>query len=405
MAEQTEAACLIDAGAMYKRRAGLRAPDGRVVFAGFKPGAFALFDDDAPFYHFDRDGRWQRALVDGIHYLKGLDGRAIALDRTREGAHTRLHRRTLSFAEVNDLDAAIRSAAIDLIADVCGGRRRLIAPSRADQTLDADDLLEMLERIGRWDSAAWFRHRERYLDTYGPLPILPPDAQQSAVFQATMGHPGPRAFGGGPAETHHVLDPDEFADHVEKVLALLGRRREQAATAFLAGADFLRQDRAWVLACLDRVRDRLARRPADATAWKGAMTFLDDFPTGWMDAEFAQGLVDHGLIRLVLGIESEDRRTWDDQALIDGLNHRPDRLALSVLTLARADDPAEALDATAGLLRQPTWKAGDSVFVLDASEIDPDLPAIAPDRFDQRVAALKAALADRRVKVLPYSVG
>src|SRR6202041_2646641 len=62
----TEAACLLEQGATYHRRIGFEpvASPGDPVFAGFKPGAFSLYFGDAPIYHFDLEGRWQRAFVD-----------------------------------------------------------------------------------------------------------------------------------------------------------------------------------------------------------------------------------------------------------------------------------------------------------------------------------------------------
>ena len=84
---RTEAACLLEPGALYRRRIGLEPAigDGPLVFAGFKQGAFSLYFGDAPIYHFDLEGRWQRAFVDGLHYLKGLDADIHAIDRVREG--------------------------------------------------------------------------------------------------------------------------------------------------------------------------------------------------------------------------------------------------------------------------------------------------------------------------------
>ena len=60
MAEQTEAACLLQTGAMYGRRVLLRPGSGDPIFAGFRPGVFSLYFGDDPIYHFDREGRWQR---------------------------------------------------------------------------------------------------------------------------------------------------------------------------------------------------------------------------------------------------------------------------------------------------------------------------------------------------------
>ena len=94
----TEAACLLEQGASYRRRIGFETvgTPGDPIFAGFKPGAFSLYFGDAPIYHFDLEGRWQRAFVDGMHYLKGLDATVHAIDRVREGPNLVLKRRNLS---------------------------------------------------------------------------------------------------------------------------------------------------------------------------------------------------------------------------------------------------------------------------------------------------------------------
>ena len=115
MDHRTEAACLLETGALYRKRIGLErtAGDGDPTFAGFKHGAFSLYFGDEPIYHFDLEGRWQRAYIEGIHYLKGLDAEVHAIDRVREGANLVLHRRKLSFGEAGDLDARIRSVALD----------------------------------------------------------------------------------------------------------------------------------------------------------------------------------------------------------------------------------------------------------------------------------------------------
>ena len=61
----TEAACLLEQGASYRRRIGLkpRATSGDPIFAGFKQGAFSLYFGDAPIYHFDLEGRWQDDVI------------------------------------------------------------------------------------------------------------------------------------------------------------------------------------------------------------------------------------------------------------------------------------------------------------------------------------------------------
>ena len=77
---RTEAACLLEQGALYRRRIGLEpvARAGEPIFAGFKPGAFSLYFGDAPIYHFDLEGRWQRAFVDGLQ-LSATTSAIVAL--------------------------------------------------------------------------------------------------------------------------------------------------------------------------------------------------------------------------------------------------------------------------------------------------------------------------------------
>ncbi len=203
----TEAACLFAQGGLYRKRIGLepRGGDGDPIFAGFKPGAFSLYFGDAPIYHFDLEGRWQRIFADGIHYLKGLDAEIHAIDRVREGPNLVLRRRRLGYEEATDLDLGIRSVALELLADSSAGRLRFREPPPDKaRSLGPDELDDFLDRISRWDTAAWFAHRERYLATYGPLPFLPPDCLNAVILQATLGHADGRSFGMSPVAEHYV---------------------------------------------------------------------------------------------------------------------------------------------------------------------------------------------------------
>ena len=240
----TEAACLLEQGASYHRRIGLeeRASQGDPIFAGFKTGAFSLYFGDAPIYHFDLEGRWQRAFVNGTHYLKGLDASVQAIDRVREGANLTLKRRNLSYAETSDFDAVVRTTAIDLCARLDAERLDRVEPkSPKARTVESDELRDFLDRISRWDTAAWFAHRERYLSAYGPLPLLPPECQGAVVVQATLGHATGVAFGGGPASEPYTRSVTEFEGHAKDVARLWGRRLSQSRIVFLAGADVLHQ--------------------------------------------------------------------------------------------------------------------------------------------------------------------
>ena len=112
MTPQTEAACLLDTGALYHVRVGLVREGGDPIFAGFKRAAFSLYYGDAPIFHFDLEGRWQRAFVDGVHYLKAPDTTVQAIDRVRVEKNLVLRRRVLSFAEATDFDGSVRDTRV-----------------------------------------------------------------------------------------------------------------------------------------------------------------------------------------------------------------------------------------------------------------------------------------------------
>ena len=188
MAQTSEAACLLQSGRAYPERIGLRDRSGAEVFVGLRAEGFSVYFDDAPIYHFDHEGRWLRAFRDDVHYLKGLDAIVRAVERPRVEGSLSLRRRTLPYAEASDLDASVRSAAIELLAAIASGDLATIDPPAPASPIAVPTLLERLERVAGWDATAWFAHRERYAATYGPLPFLPPDLPNPIVLQKTLGH-------------------------------------------------------------------------------------------------------------------------------------------------------------------------------------------------------------------------
>jgi hypothetical protein len=438
MADQSEAAALIQSGAAYGRRVGWRSDSGATVFTGFKPGGFSLYFDDSPFFHTDLEGRWQRALIDGVHFLKGLDAGVVSIDRIREGENLVLHRRSLPFAEANDLDATVRAAALELIERIQRGSLSRIEPAESGVALATGDLLEMLDRIGAWDASAWFRHRERYLGTYGPLPFLPAEAQQAVVLQATLGHPGPVAFGGAEPREHYVRSPEEFAQHVRDVSALLGRRVAQCRSVFLAGADVLHQPSHVVGAYLD-IAGQAFRVDSNAPRlrmkdWKeehhrldGILTLMDDFQPNLPRLSDWRRFRERDLLRVGLGVESGDPRiralygkSWPDQALGDLVaDIKEAGISVSLLILSGAggiENAERHLTATGNLVGSLDLGVGDHVYLLDDHEVggasardrlmSQGHTPFSPDAMEKRRRGLKSALTERlgpkRVKILTY---
>jgi hypothetical protein len=438
MTQQTEAACLLDNGAMYGKRALLCPESGDPIFAGFRPGVFSLYFGDAPIYHFDREGRWQRAFVEGTHYLKGLDTTIQAIDRVREGESLVLKRRTLGYAESSDLDAQVRAAALDVLDALNHGRLEPQSPPAPIAVLDGDELSGALEQVVRWNAEAWFAHRERYLETYAPLPILPPEVQAAVTLQATLGHACGLAFGRGVAVEHAVRTPREFEAHARAVRRLLGRRIEQCRGLFVAGADVLRQSVDTVAAYLAVIAqvfsvETPAARPRGRSALEteasldGVITFLDDFTAPLPDQSAWRRYRELHLRRVILGVESGDAevralygRHWSDQdltAIVAGLKDAG--LSVGVLALVDAGGIEHApnhLAATAERIGSLPLGPGDLVSLLDANELcDPKLDAgelgftpITGTGWAAQQAELKrrllAALKPRGAKVATYSL-
>jgi hypothetical protein len=427
MSHPTEAGCLLESGALYGSRVLFRRSEKEEepIFAGFKQAAFSLYFGDAPIFHFDLEGRWQRAYVEGLHYLKGLDTTVQAIERVREGENLVLKRQTLSDAEASDLDARVRAAALDLLDALHAGRLERVEPPPSAQPLATEELRAFLERIARWDAAAWLAHREKYLATYGPLPFLPPDSLNAVVLQATLGHAGGVAFGLGPVADHHVRSASEFAEHARAVAALLGRRVEQARSLFLAGSDVLRQSPDAVASYLETASRVFPVGPAPAPGLEGIDALLDDPSAPRPDRAAWGRFREHHLRRVSLGVESGDegvralyQKTWrndDLRAVVADL--KAAGLGVNVLVLVDAggvEQAARHVAATAELVNSLALSAGDLVALLDGNEVrDPTrgAPGFTPltgapwaDQQSRLRKVLAPVRAERGVKVAPYSL-
>ncbi len=416
---QTEAACLLQSGALYHHRIGLQPEQGEFVFAGFKQGAFSLYFGDAPIFHFDLEGRWQRAYTRDLHYLKRLDGSIHEINRVREGSNLVLKRRMLDEAESRRLDSEIREVARTLRSDVDARTLRIESPPLAKaKAIDSAALGSFLDRIAGWDDSAWSAHRRLYNDVYGPLPFTPPSCQNAVILQATRGDAGGRSFGGGEAHPHAVRTPREFAEHLRTVVALIGGRLHQTKAVFLAGADVLRQPIDDVLGYFDAIGRALPL----STAIEHIHVFIDDFSDPVPGVELLEAARKRRLSHVALGIESGDPvvrglygKTWPDEAVRDFVSRaKASGVELSVLTLVGAGGAERGADhvaATARLIESLPLARGDLVFLLDDREIaGSTIPGATPldqAAWSAQLEQLRQALSplrDRGVKVLPYSM-
>lgn len=427
MAQQTEAECLLESGAMYRRRVLLRGACSDPVFAGFKTGAFSLYFGDDPIFHFDREGRWQRAFREGRHYLKGLDTSVQTIDRVREGESLVLKRQKLGRSEVNEFDDRVRTTVVQLTEALDSGRLVPVPPSPPNLPVSPEDLRAFLGRITGWDAFAWDADRRNYQRTYAPWPFLPPDCPSPVVVQATLGHEGGITFGGARAAEHVVRSPDEFESHARAVVALLGERVEQCKSVFLAGSDVLRQPVEDVAAYLEILGRVLWLDTPSGPGRKfplmgpgGVHTFLDRFDARLHDRDALRSLRESGLERVTLGVESGDPevragygKTWANDALRGAVaDLKAAGIGVGVIALVGAGGGAHAdnhLDATAALLNSLELGPGDLVSLIDVTELSgPDPAGLTAAARAGQLDTLKARLtpvrAERKAKVVPYSL-
>ena len=421
--QQNEAACLLEKGALYTRRKGLLWEGRDLVFAGFKAGAFSLYFGDAPIYHFDLEGRWQRAYLRDRHYVRRLDGPVHEIERVREPDGLVIKRRTLDGPAARGVDEEIRAVAERLLGDLSASPgTRLDPPDERAKAIEDDELHDFLARIASWDSQAWSRTTSRYDEVYGTGPMVPPDSPNALVVQATLGDRDGRGFAGAPPSEHVVRAPELFEGHVRDVAKLLGRRLLQTRTAFLAGADVLRLPGRDVLAYLDILGRELRPEGAEEPWIEDVHAFLDDFQNPVVDVRTLREAYARRLSRIALGVESgapELRRKfgkdWSDADLQSFAAHAKDAgIELSVLTLVGAGGKsrrAEHLDRTRGLIESLLLTRGDLVFLLDERELggtaadDPD--RLDDDEWNRRLELLRQSLSglrERGVKVVPYNM-
>jgi hypothetical protein len=430
----SEAAYLLQGGSLYLSRVGLSSSAAAgLVFAGFKKGAFSLYFDDAPIYHFDLEGRWQRAFVGQTHYLKSLDASIQAVDRVREGTNMVLRRRRLDGAEARLMDVQVRGVAMGLLSELAANRLRAEGPpdGRA-RHLGTADLAAFLKRIADWDEQAWETHRARYAYTYGPLPLLPPDCQHAVILQATVGKAAGSVFGRGDQTVHRIRTPDEFREHLGDVVALIGGRLRQSRLAFLDGSEAILQEPRWVENYLDAAAEVLPIGQEGAVAAEGdeanldrldgIHAFVDRFDSPRPDLAALQGFRRRHLTGVSLGIASGDPAVrerlatrWTDEdlrAFVADL--RAAGIRISVLTLAGAggtEGEERHASRTYQLLESLELTTGENVFVLDAGDAlgrgDAEEPAPrsaqSPDALRDRLKEALTPLRSRGVKVLVYA--
>jgi hypothetical protein len=267
---------------------------GKSLTISVKPNCVTLSlgsDAGSNVYSFDYKGRLWTAMVAGISYRRGLNGKTVAKwagqDQLRE-------RRWLSAPETAALEEQARSTAEDLLHAVDTGAARLSSP------LDETGRMGLL-RAAEFAPARYHEDVVQYHQVYKPVGILPPDQYMAVVLQATEGCSfntctfcdfyRDRPF--------RIKSPEAFHQHCEAVRDYLGDGLKLRRTIFLGDANALVIPMPRLLLLME-----IVHQVYDVEALGGVYAFLDGFSgERKRSADYAE-LARRGLKRVYIGMES-----------------------------------------------------------------------------------------------------
>lgn len=260
----------------------------------------------------DRAGRFYSLYQDSAprsdppgsrHFRRSLSGQML---QKWSGAGGRQRQQL----EHTHADAVIDFAA-DQLRQLCAA---LTSPdwqwlSPPDHPAQLDELLRVIERGARFDSAAARLDAARFAEVYAPIGMLPPDQYLALVLQATEGCSfNTCTFCDLYHHAFRVKTPDEFRQHIRNVRDYLGEsillRRK---SIFLGAANALAIPMARLVPLLEIVREEFSpslEKQGRARANAGIGAFLDAFTGTRKSAEDYRVLANLGLRRVYIGLES-----------------------------------------------------------------------------------------------------
>lgn len=192
---------------------------------------------------FDREGRLYTYFRRGLTYRRSLASEVQVRWRGEDG---RRRRRWLSEGEILDVFAETYRLAREVAATAEGPLRRRLE-----------------EEVLRWSPEVLRAERERFLQVYRPVAILPPDQYLSVVLQATEGCSWNRCtfcnfYQGRPFRAQTL---EGFQAHIAAVKAFLGKAIGMRRGIFLADGNALALSRRRLAAFMEAVREAFPGQP------------------------------------------------------------------------------------------------------------------------------------------------
>ena len=267
---------------------------GKPVTISVKPNCLTLSVDgpqNASVFSFDCAGRMWTALLDGISYRRGLDGKIIA--KWQQAGRER-ERRWLPAGEAAGVEARAHQTVEHLYCAIEAGSLGL-----AETLPEAGKTV--FQRAIAFDAGRSGADAAQYHRVYKPVGILPPDQYMAVVLQATEGCSfntcnfcsfyRDRPF--------RIKRPDEFREHAQAVRDFLGAGLSLRRTIFLGDANALVVPMPTLRRLFDVVHDVY-----DVSKLGGIYAFLDGFSAERKSAVDYRALAERGLKRVYIGMES-----------------------------------------------------------------------------------------------------
>jgi len=242
-------------------------------------------------FGYDGNGRLWTAMVGGISYRRGLDGKVVAKWQTPENER---ERRWLSPEEANQWIEQACNAVQSLLTALDQGEVRLASAL-------PDWGRELLCLAASFNTERAAEDAKLYHRVYKPIGILPPDQYMAVVLQATEGCSfntctfcnfyRDRPF--------RIKSREEFNNHAQAVKEYLGRGLGLRRTIFLGDANALVTPMPRLLPLFHETHKHF-----DVERLGGIFAFLDGFSGEKKSASDYAELAALGLKRVYIGMES-----------------------------------------------------------------------------------------------------
>jgi len=255
--------------------------------------------------HFDLEGRLRRAFVDGTNYQRGMDGRVLRKVPSRWRGSGAPPSGPFGKEETAALFDTVHRAVVDALEEL----RDEAVVAKPGTPSASQQARETLERAARYDPPRLAAESERFLDTYDPLGILPPDCYRSLILQVTTGcRYGKCEFCTLYEDvTWRRKSVDDFRAHLQSVKELFGRALPLKRGVFLSEANALEIPTPDLVQMMEIAANEIPEIvQSSSNRRSGFSAFTDVFEGHHRDDEDLDLLAQSGLRRVYLGIESGD---------------------------------------------------------------------------------------------------